>query len=396
MPADTAKRPLGAADAAAPPAKKHRKQPGGAPSASTPPLGKFLASSEKHVRDKAVASLSRFLSAGRIQPRTQSHGNDQDEDEDEAVEELPVGDLQWDDEWPVDARLAPDEMAKLWKGIFYCFWMSDKPLVQQQLAQTLADLALDVRPKSKSRNGRVERTRAALCYLRGFWHAVVAEWYGMDKHRLDKFLLLIRRFTQVGFRLLEREAWDEHAIKEYNEILTGRGGPLDVTNQKVLHSIAYHLADIYVDEIERTCAAHLPSSDADSSDSSPAPTRNVPLVLLLDPVFTTLSISPTKILYARFTENVLEPLLAAFLPPKPTAPRPQKRKRTDPPAPARPVYPGILACAREGAGAADAAQAIGKAVLRRLFDEGGKEQTGETNRRRIYQFVAAYGHVELE
>lgn len=61
--------------------------------------------------------------------------------------------------------------------------MSDKPLVQQQLAQTLADLTLDVRPKSRSRNGRVERTRAALCYLRGFWHAIVTEWYGMDRHR---------------------------------------------------------------------------------------------------------------------------------------------------------------------------------------------------------------------
>ncbi|BGP46977.1 hypothetical protein JCM10450v2_002829 [Rhodotorula kratochvilovae] len=395
MPTDTAKRPLSASDAA-PPAKKLKKRAstgaaGGAPSSSTPPLGKFLASSEKHVRDKAVASLSRFLSAGRIQPRAQG------EDEDKAQEEeLPVGELKWDEEWTVDARLAPDEMAKLWKGIFYCFWMSDKPLVQQQLAQTLADLALDVRPKSKTRNGRVERTRAALCYLRGFWHAVVAEWYGMDKHRLDKFLLLIRRFTNVGFRLLEREEWDEQAVKEYNEILTGRGGPLDVTNQKVLHSIAYHLADIYNDEIERTCAAHLSaSSDSNSDSPAPSPSRVVPLTLLLDPVYSTLAICPTKVMYTRFTENVFEPLLAAFLPPKP-APRPQKRKRTDPPPPARPEYPGILACAREGAGVVKADEAIGKAVLRRLFEEGGKEGTDETNRRRIYQFVATYGHVDLE
>lgn len=44
---------------------------------------------------------------------------------------------------------------------------------------------------------------------------------------LDKFLLLIRRFTHVGFRLLEREQWDERAIKEYNAMLVGPGGPLE-------------------------------------------------------------------------------------------------------------------------------------------------------------------------
>jgi ribosomal RNA-processing protein 1 len=44
---------------------------------------------------------------------------------------------------------------------------------------------------------------------------------------LDKFLLLIRRFTHVGFRLLEREQWDERAIQEYNAMLTGPGGPLE-------------------------------------------------------------------------------------------------------------------------------------------------------------------------
>lgn len=72
---------------------------------------------EKHVRDKAVASLSRFLSAGRIQART---ADGEDEDESKQDEELPVGELKWEDEWTVDARLRPDEMAKLWKGIFYC------------------------------------------------------------------------------------------------------------------------------------------------------------------------------------------------------------------------------------------------------------------------------------
>ncbi|GJN87653.1 hypothetical protein Rhopal_000608-T1 [Rhodotorula paludigena] len=397
MPSDLGKRALGAADAQ-PPAKKAKKgaKHGGAPSSSTPPLGKFLASSEKHVRDKAVATLSRFLSAGQVKRASAAQGDEDDEAVEPMEEELPVGELNWDEEWTPDARLAPDEMDKLWKGVWYCFWMSDKPLVQQALAQTLADLTLD----SKTHNGRVERFRAALCYLRGFWHTVVREWFGMDKHRLDKFLLLIRRFVHVAFRLLEREGWDARAIAEYNEVLTGPGGPLHVTDPKVLHSIAYHLFDIYLDEIERTCAAHLPSSsDSATSDepSTSAPERSVPVTPLLAPMCSTLAIAPTSILASRATENVFTPLLEALLPPKPPS-RPNKRRKNDLPPPPRPEHPGILALAVEGAGAqsdAAAGEAIAKSVLKRLFDEGGSETTGEVNRRRIYQFVAASG-VELE
>ena len=32
------------------------------------------------------------------------------------------------------------EMMKLWKGLFYTFWMSDKPPVQEALATLLSDI----------------------------------------------------------------------------------------------------------------------------------------------------------------------------------------------------------------------------------------------------------------
>lgn len=31
-------------------------------------------------------------------------------------------------------------MMKLWKGLFYTFWMSDKPLVQEELAIVLSSM----------------------------------------------------------------------------------------------------------------------------------------------------------------------------------------------------------------------------------------------------------------
>lgn len=78
---------------------------------------------DKSTRDKAVASLSRFLSAGRLNhlgPLAAAQAGDEDLQDDAEEEELPVGDLNWDDEYEVDSRLAPLEMAKLWKGIYYC------------------------------------------------------------------------------------------------------------------------------------------------------------------------------------------------------------------------------------------------------------------------------------
>lgn len=63
-------------------------------------------------------------------------------------------------------------MAKLWKGIFYCFWMSDKPLVQQALASELAELLL-----------LVDKTELGLAFLRGFWESTTREWNGIDRLR---------------------------------------------------------------------------------------------------------------------------------------------------------------------------------------------------------------------
>jgi ribosomal RNA-processing protein 1 len=68
--------------------------------------------------------------------------------------------------------LPPAEMAKLWKGIFYCFWMSDKPLVQQALATELAELLLII-----------SSSEGAFAFLQGFWQATVREWGGIDRLR---------------------------------------------------------------------------------------------------------------------------------------------------------------------------------------------------------------------
>ena len=134
-------------------------------------------------------------------------------------------------------------MDKLWKGIFYCallslaavipdlsckgFWMSDKPLVQQALASELAELILTI-----------SLTAASLAFIHGFWETTVREWNGIDHAfvqciyinndlfiRIDKYYMLICRFTNATFRLFIRAKWDKDAYQGYNHILSTEGGP---------------------------------------------------------------------------------------------------------------------------------------------------------------------------
>jgi ribosomal RNA-processing protein 1 len=50
-------------------------------------------------------------------------------------------------------------------------WMSDKPLIQQQLCDDLADLAKII---------PVERV---MSWFNAFWTTMSREWAGVDKHR---------------------------------------------------------------------------------------------------------------------------------------------------------------------------------------------------------------------
>jgi ribosomal RNA-processing protein 1 len=53
------------------------------------------------------------------------------------------------------------------------FWMSDKPLVQQELAENLAAM---IHAQSDDR---------AVQFLSGFWHTIGREWGGIDRLRCE-------------------------------------------------------------------------------------------------------------------------------------------------------------------------------------------------------------------
>ncbi|WFD20930.1 hypothetical protein MCAP1_003185 [Malassezia caprae] len=253
---------------------KRRSQPA-EPVEAEIPLGKYLASTEKRVRDRAIRSLAAFVL--------------------KSAEETGLS-------------LEATELSKLWKGIFYCFWMSDKPLVQQELALELANLVLMIAGIKLDATGeRLERVPskvddtaralAALDFFQGFWTTMQSEWHGVDKFRINKYYLLMRRFLHTGLQLLALHAYPSILVQRFNAVMRGTEGPLASNNVRVPDSITYHICDIYLDELEQSIA------EMEDTDAT------VPILDLLSPFMELASTSQSKRMFDRVMASVLTPFL---------------------------------------------------------------------------------------
>ncbi|KAF2842508.1 hypothetical protein M501DRAFT_421917 [Patellaria atrata CBS 101060] len=192
------------------------------------PFIKQLASSDKKLRDKAVESLQLYISNRK------------------QFEEL--------------------ELLKLWKGLFYCVWMSDRPRAQQQLARDLADLMEILPPET------------IVPFLSAFWKTIAREWNGIDVLRMDKFMFLVRQYLATTFQQLSKQNWlnsgmIESCMTMLEEI------PLNAKDHRLPNGLRYHVLDIYVDELDKVDAER----DSD-----------IPLELLLKPLRNLEKSSPTK------------------------------------------------------------------------------------------------------
>ncbi|KAL3693055.1 hypothetical protein R1sor_006706 [Riccia sorocarpa] len=199
-----------------------------------------LASTDKKSRDKGVALLSLWLTSQ------------------EKVDE--------------------ESLKKVWKGLFYCVWHSDKAQVQGELIESLA--------------GLLEKadTDVAITFFKVFLSTMRREWVGIDKLRLDKFYLLLRKFLAYVFKVLDSRDWDQALTARFMEALEER--TLLATDRFPALGINLHFIDIYWDEFRK----FLPAS------------RGV-LEVLLRPFYTILSKSTDKLLLKRVRENIFDPLV---------------------------------------------------------------------------------------
>ncbi|KAM9317495.1 ribosomal RNA processing protein 1 homolog A [Gastrophryne carolinensis] len=137
--------------------------------------------------------------------------------------------------------LTLEELCKVWKGLFYCLWMQDKPLLQEELALSIARLLQSLQ-SGESRS----------LFLRAFWQTLNREWNGIDRLRLDKFYSLIRFVLHQSAQLLKQADWETSAVEEFLALLVE-----EVLKSEAPRGVQHHLMDIYLEELAKVGSAEL-------------------------------------------------------------------------------------------------------------------------------------------
>ncbi|XP_078592454.1 ribosomal RNA processing protein 1 homolog B-like isoform X2 [Branchiostoma floridae x Branchiostoma japonicum] len=210
-------------------------------------FAQHLAANEKKVRDKAVKKLRQWLEA-----RSQAKGGFEE-----------------------------DDMLKIWKGLFYCMWMSDKPLVQEELANTMSKLLHCLKNED-----------TVFLFIKVFFKTMIREWNGIDHLRMDKFFMLVRNMVSQCLEFLRRNQWDVNLTERFMTIM--KEGPMSTCADGVPNGIRYHICDIWVEELEAVGGKELSPQE---------------LLPFLTPYFTILKVSDNMTLLESIGTSVLEEII---------------------------------------------------------------------------------------
>lgn len=170
-------------------------------------IARLLANNDKRVRDKVLKRLNKWLKV-----RSES-----------------------------SFVFTKADFMSLWKGLFYCMWMSDKMLIQEELAESLSKLVHCL----KSRDAIVLYVKCALGTL-------AAEWFGIDQYRLDKFSMLVRRILRQTFVVCKNQSWNMEWVTEISQMF----------KELFLHAktglgFNLHVTEIYMEEFAKVSDGNL-------------------------------------------------------------------------------------------------------------------------------------------
>uniref|UniRef100_A0A1B6MJI1 Ribosomal RNA processing protein 1 homolog n=1 Tax=Graphocephala atropunctata TaxID=36148 RepID=A0A1B6MJI1_9HEMI len=134
-----------------------------------------------------------------------------------------------------------EDHMRIWKGLFYCMWMSDKPLVQEELAEEISNLVHSF-----------ASFKASLLFVETFFASLSVEWFGIDQLRLDKFMMLVRRFVRQSFELVARIEWPEEQVQQLADVYykTLSAAPLGLN---------MHIIEIFCEELAKVGKGELSS-----------------------------------------------------------------------------------------------------------------------------------------
>ncbi|XP_005323501.2 ribosomal RNA processing protein 1 homolog A isoform X1 [Ictidomys tridecemlineatus] len=173
-------------------------------------LAQRLAGNEQVTRDRAVRKLRKYIVA-RTQRATGSFTH--------------------------------DELLKVWKGLFYCMWMQDKPLLQEELGRTISQLV-----------HAFQTTETQHLFLQTFWQTMNREWAGIDRLRLDKFYMLMRMVLNESLKAVRTRGWEEKQVEQLLELLITE---ILHPSSQAPNGVKSHFIEIFLEELTKVGAKEL-------------------------------------------------------------------------------------------------------------------------------------------
>ncbi len=212
-------------------------------------LARRLAHNDKKVRDSTVKNLRRWLS---------KH---------DSVSKL--------------------DLMKIWKGLFYCFWMSDKRPVQRELSNKISRLIQPLAPK-----------RACMYYTVSL-ETLCREWTLIDKLRMDKFMMLARMICYEAISYMQKNSWDVDVTTNLSRVLANVVMQVNVKDNR---GLCLHIAEVFIDELERVL------------ESRPSPALPFEtLKILLRPFFDILCYDNDEAYLSTVEEEIADRLLECLI-----------------------------------------------------------------------------------
>ncbi|CAL1291601.1 unnamed protein product [Larinioides sclopetarius] len=131
-----------------------------------------------------------------------------------------------------------DTFLRIWKGLFYYFWHCDKMLVQEERAEVISQFIHSF-----------ETMKYSLLYIDSFFATMSREWHCIDRYRLEKFMMLVRKFLHQCFQLLKNKSWKVKCIIGVLNVL--KKTVLSPCDESAPFGLKTHISDIYMEELAK-------------------------------------------------------------------------------------------------------------------------------------------------
>ena len=135
---------------------------------------------------------------------------------------------------------------RLWKGLFYCYWMSDKPLVQEELAESISSMV-----------AIFQTTQNSLGFIRAFAKTFQREWNRVDRWRMDKTMMFVRRFLRHSIRLVAKAEWEDVLLEAFIDVIKKEVVLTDPANASL--GFQLHFTDVFLEEVAKVGGESLPA-----------------------------------------------------------------------------------------------------------------------------------------